>query len=216
MTRGMRFASLAFVLALTPSLEAASTATGTPATASGGVSVVDSTTACSDSIKLELSEAVGAVSLFDVSAFESAETQETLLSFGTVGPKGPPNFPATGACGGAYGADTDGCDACCGRLWGKYVRWCGTQPNCQACQDQAREWRRQCEQGCVDVATWTYPGRCAEVYAGHADCFNCCVTAVNDMNRWCELAYPNDRDKRLACKDDVSTWTLSCLSACPQ
>lgn len=221
MMRGKCLAAAGFALALILGAQSAvseNTASGTTATVPvTHVSAIDvEASACSAAIKTELSEAIGTVPMFDVALFESSEVQAALTAVGSAGSGAPPWLPATGACGIVYESDTTSCDACCGRNWGDYIRWCGTQPNCQACQDQAREWKRQCQQGCVDGASWAYPQRCSEKYGNHADCFNCCVSEVNDMNLWCQLAYPNDRVKRQACEADVQNWTLSCLSACPQ
>lgn len=214
MIRGMRFAPLAFtlVLAVPASAQAASSSSGGTAT----VTPIAVESPCSVATKTELADAIGSVPVIDLDLFLSVPVQNALKAAGNVGAGGPPSQPAAGACGAAYGADTTGCDSCCGRLWADYIRWCQTQPNCQACQDQARAWRDQCRQGCVNVATWTYPELCSETYGGHADCFNCCVTSANDMNRWCDLAYPDDRPQRLACLDDVQGWIVGCLTACPQ
>lgn len=215
MTRGMCFVSLALVLALAPSTQAASSSTG-GGTATTPISTQPSPSPCAVALETQLSEAIGSVPVLDLDLFLSTPVQNAIKAAGNVGPGGPPNQPAPGACGAAYGSDTTGCDSCCGRMWANYIRWCNTQPNCQTCQDQARDWRRQCEQGCVNVATWTYPELCSETYNGHADCFNCCVSSANDMNRWCDLAYPNDRPQRMACIDDVQNWIVGCLTACPQ
>lgn len=220
MMRGKCLAAVGFALVLILGAQSApseSTASGTAAAVPiTHVSAIDAAKACSDATKAELGDAIGTVSLFDVEFFASEETQSSLKEVGTVVGGAPPDFPAAEACSTVYKSDTTGCDACCGRLWAGWVRWCDDQPDCQACKDEARAWKRQCQQGCVDVATWPYPEVCADTHPNsHSKCWNCCVDAMNDMYRWCQLAYPNDPDKRRECEAGADTWIPSCLGACP-